>query len=347
MRTNLFLKKLRNAGLALFCLACAGTGLQAAEPSAPLTRVKVVIDNDFCGDPDGLFQLVHHLLSPSVEVRGILGSHLSPTGGFTRRTDTADESCEKVRQLLDVMGLSGKYAVYAGSNQPMTDPNVPQDSPAVRFLVEEAMKATPEKPLYVVCGASLTDIASAWLVNPEIGKRVVVVWIGGQEYAEVGAKPSPGYSAVEYNLNLSIAAARTVFNQSDLRIWQVPRNVYRQCIYSLAEMQARVAPCGKTGEYLTRCITDIITEMEGFGLPQGETYVLGDSPLVLLTALQTPFEPDAASSDYEVLQAPLIAEDGSYRYNHNGRPIRVYTRVDTRLMFGDMEAKLKLFADGK
>jgi len=30
------------------------------------TRARVIIANDFGGDPDGLFQLAHHLLSPTV-----------------------------------------------------------------------------------------------------------------------------------------------------------------------------------------------------------------------------------------------------------------------------------------
>jgi purine nucleosidase len=37
----------------------------------------VIIDNDFSGDPDDLFALVHHVLSPSVEIPLIIGSHLS------------------------------------------------------------------------------------------------------------------------------------------------------------------------------------------------------------------------------------------------------------------------------
>ena len=36
-------------------------------------RIRVIVDNDFGGDPDGLFQLVHQVLSPSVEIRGIIG----------------------------------------------------------------------------------------------------------------------------------------------------------------------------------------------------------------------------------------------------------------------------------
>ena len=34
-------------------------------------RMRVIVDNDFGGDPDGLFQLTHLLLSPSVEIRAI------------------------------------------------------------------------------------------------------------------------------------------------------------------------------------------------------------------------------------------------------------------------------------
>lgn len=33
-------------------------------------RLRVIVDNDFSGDPDGLFQLAHQLLSHSVEVKG-------------------------------------------------------------------------------------------------------------------------------------------------------------------------------------------------------------------------------------------------------------------------------------
>jgi hypothetical protein len=38
--------------------------------------------------------------------------------------------------------------------------------------------------------------------------------------------------------------------------------------------------------------------------------------------------------------APAIDERGAYVDREDGRPIRVYTRIDTRLMFEDMMAKL-------
>lgn len=324
------------------CFLCSGY-MYATSPVSGYTgipRMKVIIDNDFCGDPDGYFQLVHHLLSPSLDIRGIIGSHLKQGVGFTDRVDSAVESCEKAENILSLMGLSGKYIVCAGSNEPMSNPEIPKESDGVELIIREAMQATPENPLYVLCGGPLTNIASAWLKQPEIGKRIILIWIGGQEYKE-GAVPPPGYSPVEYNLALSVPAAQTVFNQSDIRLWQIPRDAYRQCIYGVAEMHAYIRPCGKIGQFLSDSIDNLMKTLDSHGVYMGEVYIMGDSPLVLLTALQTGFEADPASSAYVSVQAPCVADDGSYRYNPDGRVIRVYTRLDTRLMFEDFNAKLR------
>ena len=338
--------------LSTFAIGCllmtsSVSAQSTAEPFQTGKRYSVIIDNDFMGDPDGLFQLAHHALSSSCDIKGIVGAHLSGNGrGFFRDLqgkDEADMSVNKVNEALEVMGMKGLFKVVPGAPVKMADANKPVDSEGARLIVEEALKASPEKPLYVCVGGPLTDIASAWLINPEIGKNIILIWIGGQEYKETGAIVPPGYSMPEYNLNLSIAAAQVVFNKSDMRIWQIPRDVYRQCMYSMTELEAKVRPYGKLGDYLYDSLAGIMAGRNGFSM--GETYILGDSPLVLMTALMSNFEADPASSHYQYVTIPTIADDGSYRYNHEGRQIRVYDRIDTRLMFADMEAKLQLFAN--
>ena len=317
----------------------------ANEPFEAGKRYSVIIDNDFCGDPDGLFQLVHHVLTTSCDIKGIIGAHHNGFSFFRdlQAQDDAEKSVNKVNEALELMGLKEQLKVVPGAAEKMTDPKQPIVSEGARLIVEEALKATPEKPLYVCVGGPLTDIASAWLMNPEIGKNIILIWIGGQEYKEIGAIVPPGYSMPEYNLNLSIAAAQVVFNKSDMRIWQIPRDVYRQCMYSMTELEVKVRPYGKLGAYLYDSLAGIMAGRNGFSM--GETYILGDSPLVLMTALMSNFETDPASSHYQYVTIPTIADDGSYRYNHGGRQIRVYDRIDTRMMFADMEAKLQLFAN--
>jgi len=55
-------------------------------------RARVIIDNDFSGDPGGLVQLAHHVLSPSVEIRAIIGSHLKPGDPFDQSRQTAADA---------------------------------------------------------------------------------------------------------------------------------------------------------------------------------------------------------------------------------------------------------------
>lgn len=301
-------------------------------------RTKVIIDNDLCGDADGLYALAHQLLCKSVNIRGIVGAHLSSHGGFTRASNTAQASVEKAQEVLEVMGMTAAVKVVPGASEKMEAPDKPKDSEGARLIIEEALKCSPERPLYVLVGGPLTDIASALLIEPSISKNIIVVWIGGQEYEFGHQKPWSGISDVEYNLNLSIPAAQMIFNDSDVRLWQIPRDAYRRCLYGMDEIELKIKPYGKLGEYLDASLG----MMKRFSAK--EEYVLGDSPLVLMSSLQTFFEPDTASSDFVEVAAPRVTETGMYDFSKPGRKIRVYTTIDTALMFRDMETKIQLHA---
>lgn len=337
MKTNLHLISL----LLLFILPSL-TFAQPGTSNKPVSaRVRVIIDNDFSGDPDGLFALAHLILSPSVEIRGIIGSHLKVGDGFDNSKTQADNAVKKAAELLTLMKLNGRMPVIAGSNTGMLNDSTPVKSAAVDFIIKEASRTDTSLPLYVLCGAGLTEVASAVLTNPQIAGKFTLVWIGGPEYSDL-ALPPPNYSNPEYNLNIDIAAARAVFNHSQLKLWQVPRNAYRQAILPYSQLQTRIKPRGEIGKYLNNVLENLMVRLQQYHLNIGETYILGDSPLVLLTALQSSFEPDPSSSDYVLKPCPWINVQGAYEYNANGRNIRVYQHLDINLMFNDFFAKLEM-----
>ena len=305
-------------------------------------RARVIVDNDFSGDPDDLVQLAHHLLSPSVDVRAVIGSHLAPGDALDDSAVTAANACARVRELFAVMGLDAEDRIVQGSNTAMGDAVTPRDTPAARAIIEEAMRDDP-RPLYVACGGGLTSIVCAVLLEPAIVDRLTVVWIGGPEYPGT-APPPPGVSGPEYNLNIDVPAAQAVFNDSTLPVWQVPRDAYRQCLMSEAELWTRVRPAGPLGRYLYDAIDRVRSLVTRPGRGWAEAYCLGDSPLVLLTALQTFFDPDVASSGWRTVPCPRFDDDGALVPRPEGRTIRVVDRVDTRMMFEDMIAKLAAFA---
>jgi hypothetical protein len=149
---------------------------------------------------------------------------------------------------------------------------------------------------------------------------------------------------VEYNTAIDPVAARTVFNDSTLRLWQVPRDAYRWALLSQAELDAKVRPHGPLGRLLAGSIDAVRERLAERGVLLGETYAYGDSPLVLLTVLQSFFEPDPSSSVSVERPAPRVTEDGRYAFGEEGRPVRVFTQLDNRLMFEDLFAKLAAHA---
>ena len=306
-------------------------------------RFRVIIDNDFAGDPDGLVQLAHHLLSASCDIRAVISSHLKPEDSFWNPFENS--ALEGVRLAGEVIALSGKTGrvpALLGSALPMVSVDHPVDNEAVDFIIAEAMRTDVDSPLFVACGGSLTQIASAYLREPAIADRVIVVWIGGGEYP--GVHVAPGAPLMEYNTDEDIAAAQVVFNHSNLRLWQIPRDVYRQTTVTLAELEVGLGRGGALGAYLADKLGETFARASQRLGSAGEAYVMGDSPLVLFTALQTTFEADTASSFHREVACPTLRADGGYDANPAGRPIRVYTQVDNRTMFEDFFAKLELAA---
>ncbi|CAN7169899.1 nucleoside hydrolase [Phenylobacterium sp. LjRoot225] len=289
------------------------------------------------GDIDGLFACVHQILSTSTEVRAIVGT------GTGRGGETAEASAALAREMLELMGMTGRVKVYPGAPGKLKAAGAPARSPGVQAIIDEAMRTDTTVPLFVAVGGGLTEVASALMLEPRIADRFTLVWIGGDAY--------PAGGTGETNFNIDPLAAQFVFNDSPVRIWQIPRSVYATCLVSDTEIQAYVAPHGAIGAWLYQKVVDYpLKYMKALNM--GETWSLGDSPLVVLTAL-TDWSPSAVSprpfkyertgsSAYETVPAPHLNADGTSAPQPGGRMIRVYRSVDTRMMFSDFFAKLQV-----
>jgi inosine-uridine nucleoside N-ribohydrolase len=305
------------------------------------TRFRVISDNDYSGDPDGLVQLAQHLLSPSVELLAIIGSMLASYDP-SYSPSSAGDAVVAARKVAELAGKPD-VQILEGANAPLESRSAGQPSSAADFIVGEAMREDTTLPLFVACGGGLTNIASAWLQDRRIAQRLTLVWIGGPEHPGL-APPLQTLLPVEYNLSIDPLAAQVVFNDSDLNIWQVPRDAYRQVLASRSELLRRMHPVGALGEHLFSALEAIRKPLSAIGLHIGETYVLGDSPLVLLTAQLSSFDPTPSSCCWVEQPCPTINSDGSYGVSNSDRPIRIFTDLDCRLVLEDLYEKLQLAA---
>lgn len=65
------------------------------------------------------------------------------------------------------------------------DATTPNDSDGARFIVETSARlARPERPVVVATGGRLTDVADAYLIDPSVTERVVVVASLGSGFSD-------------------------------------------------------------------------------------------------------------------------------------------------------------------
>jgi hypothetical protein len=298
-----------------------GPALAAGARKIPQrASARVIVDNDFGGDPDGLAALAHQLLSPKTRVPLITVSALDPKFPSDAKGQTVRAGIKLAQELLERIGLVNRPAIAAGAEDFSPGP-----SDAARAIVAEALRDDP-LPLIVTCGGPLTNIAAALRLEPAIASKMTLIWIGG------GAFPAGGW---EYNLMSDIEAARLVIEGSRVPLWMVPQPAYRQMQYSIVELDADLRPISPLTEWLYERFT---TPPDWIDI--GGAWPLGDSPLVLLSAIS------AESSHYRELPARRILRDGRYGAAIAGRSLRVYEQLDARLVFGDFLALLKRQAAG-
>lgn len=292
----------------------------------------MIVYTDCKNEADDQFALAHHLLTPKFIVKGIIGAHFNIKPQQWGEGNTAKASCDEIKKVLSIMGLEGQYPVFCGAERPLADEQTYKESEAARFIVEEAMRDDPS-PLYIACQGSITDLASAILMKPEICSRMTAVWVGGGMYPEGGW---------EFNMGNDIAAVNVLF-ASEMPVWQIPLNVCKQTSVSLAELQHRVAPCGEIGDYL---FEQMIAYNDAHGdeveWPGGEMWGLGD-----LGTIGVFFVEHDKTDDYTYIEAPRIGEDMKYVFGQNNREIRVYHTINARLIMEDFYAKLAINFGGK
>lgn len=285
-------------------------------------RIRLIINTDAKNEADDQYAIVHALLTPRFDISSITAAHFG-----TKRTETSmQESYDEIIKVLDLMGLSTEDVnVTKGATHAIPSEDVSVPSEGADIIIEEALKDDP-RPLYVAFLGPITDLASAYLKNPEIEGKLTALWIGGGQWPD---------GEEEFNLGNDINAANTVL-KSNIPLWIIPKDVYRSIRVSLAELAVNVKPNGKVGEYLYQQLIDLNMEL-GWNdeWPFGEVWHLGDSPIVTLLL-------DDHEYNYDWVPAPKITKEMNYIHYQKERYIRWYNYVDSQHTLQDMYAKLKL-----
>ena len=279
-------------------------------------KIRVIIDTDAACEADDPFAIVHALLSPKLIVKGIAAEHFAQENSMER-------SFDEIIRILKAMDMD--VPALKGQKGPLSQDG--EVSEAVRFMIEEAMR-DDSRPLYVLCQGAITNVAMAIKTEPGIIDHMTIIWIGthGTAYGETPFR--------EFNAGNDVEAANFVL-ETDTQLWLVPSYVYTTIHIGIAEIERRIAPCGKIGKHLFENLIEY-NNSEGAWWTQGESWSLGDSPAIAIAI-------DPGCGRYEVASAPHIEEDTGSTETSGDHMIRIYKDVDSRYILEDLIAKLELF----
>ena len=286
-------------------------------------QLRVVLDTDTYNEVDDQFAVVHTLLSPdriSLEAICAAPFHNNRSGG---PADGMEKSYEEIIRLLERLGISERNRVHRGSTAYLPSRTEAVKSEAAEFIVEQSK--TGDGPLYVLAIGAITNVASALLLDPELTKRIVVVWLGGQ--------PRHWPSAWEFNLKQDVPAAQVILD-SGVPFVQIPcAGVASHLLTTISEMETYVRPQGDIGQFL----------FEMFETYRKDQYARSKE---IWDISGTAYLIDPSWVPSHIVSSPILTDRVTWSTDESRHSVRIAHSVKRDPIFGDLFRKMEQFANG-
>jgi len=257
--------------------------------------IRVIIDSDAKNEIDDIWAISLAILSPErFTIEGFVAANFDNARGGP---DSIDASAKEIETILEKAGMAGRWPIKRGSH-PMQYQYEPSRSEGVDFIIERAMAATPEHPLWVVGLGAATDIASAILIEPRIVDRVVVFWHFRTKWPK---------QCHNFNVFNDPRAARIVFH-SPFSFVLFDTGTHLTCPMKESE---RFVSCGELGRYLH----EYRYRSSYYRRPSKGFFDVGDIAALI--------DPDLAS--WEVTACPDVEKNLDYKFRGTkGSILRCY-----------------------
>ncbi|MFW6370201.1 MAG: nucleoside hydrolase [Bacteroidota bacterium] len=286
---------------------------------APSAKVRMVLDTDTYNEVDDQFALAYAFLSDDkIELEAVYAApfHNKRSDG---PADGMEKSYQEILRLLGMLDKSPEGFAFRGSDRYLKDASTPVRSEAALDLVEKAMDATPENPLYVVPIGCITNIASAILIEPQIIKNIVVVWLGGNGLNWPHQR--------EFNLMQDVPAAKVVFNSGVPMVVMPCRPVVSHFHTTLPELKHYLAGKNELSDYLYNIVVEYSGGQEAY------SKVIWD-----VTAVAWLVNPGWIKTN--LVHSPVLTDQVTYSVDHSRHFIRMADELNRDAIFRDLFKKL-------
>ena len=313
------------AALFIFCYATAQDFPKLEETfrlnllKAPTGKIKMVFDTDTYNEVDDQFALAYALLSK--ERIDLLAVYAAPFHNNRSNSpgDGMEKSYQEILRLLNMLGKSPEGFVFKGADRYLEKISNPVRSEAALDLIKKARAASPENPLYVVPVGCITNIASAILIEPEIIRNIVVVWLGGNDLDWPHQK--------EFNLMQDVLSAQVVLNSGVPMVIMPCQPVVANFHTTIPELAHYMKEKNQLSDYLYNIV------VEYSGGKKAWSKVIWD-----VTAVAWLVNPSWISTN--LVHSPILTDQVTYSVDRSRHFIRMASWINRDAIFRDLFEKL-------
>lgn len=283
----------------------------------PEGRIPIVIDTDTFNEIDDRFALTYALKSPGR--LNILSVYAAPyhNENSADPRDGMEKSYEEIQKIFCKLEINPCGLLHKGSERYLTGIDEPCKSDAAYDLIEKSSSSA--EPIYVAAIAAATDIASAILLEPEIIRKIVVIWLGG----------NPPYwpASEEFNLSQDILAAKVLFD-SGVPLIQIPcMGVSSHLLTTLPELEKHIYGKSSIGNYLTDTFRNMTDDHYAWAKEIWD-----------ISAIARLINPEWVP--VKTVPRPALSDDGTFREDNGRLPMQIATYVDRNEIFADLFRKI-------
>jgi len=283
----------------------------------PEGRVRVILDTDTYNEIDDQFALAYLLKrTDKFDIKALTAApfHNDKSSG---PEDGMRRSYQEIMNILELMGLADMSdLVFEGSTNYLKDEKSPVESSAAREIVRLANES--EELLYIIAIGAITNVASAFLIDPSIVERCVVVWLGGHGWH--------WFDTREFNMQQDIAAARVIFN-SGVPVVQLPcMGVVSELRTTGPELEYWLRGKNRLCDYLVKHTND---EIANYATGTAWSRVIWDVAAIAWFI-------DERFTTSQIKPIPNCGYDHQYIFDPARHPCRVIEAVNRDAIFTDL-----------
>lgn len=291
----------------------------------PTTKVDVVLDTDMYNEIDDQFALAYMLRSEDkLNVKGICAAPFKNDKASTpaKGMERSYQEIFKVLKLAECEDMND--LVYRGSDHYLENEETPVISDAARFLADISEKYSPKNPLYIVAIGAITNVASAFLLNPNMKENTVVVWLGGHAFHMNNTR--------EFNMYQDVAAARVVFG-CGVPLVQLPCDgVVDQFLSTRYELEHWLLGKNELCDYLVQNTIEYMEHCSKF--PNWSKVIWDVTAVAWLLNDKHQFMSDRLE------HSPIPQYDHHYATDHSRHMIQYVYQIKRDALFADLFEKL-------